>query len=140
VRGHSSIAGPPSQFYFTVDDGKTWFADDAAKVPPFDKDGQQAVRAHVYRSSGGTKFVAYLERFKPDGQRAVEASANLAPSASGMPGEMTGLQGAYVGGREVKRPGDKAWVSMTNLQAATQVMIVQCPDGSSGENAIPLDP
>ena len=31
---------PPKLFYFSDDDGKTFFADDANKVPPFDKDGK----------------------------------------------------------------------------------------------------
>jgi hypothetical protein len=140
VRSHPSVGAPSSQFYFTVDDGKTWFADAATNVPPFDKDGQQAVRAHVYRSPGGIKFVAYLERFKPNAQRALEASSSLAPDRSVGPGDVSAQQSAYIGGREVKRPGDKIWVSTTNLQAAAEVMVVRCPDGSSGQGAVTLNP
>jgi hypothetical protein len=117
-----AVAAAPSQFYFTVDDGKTWFADAATNVPPFDKNGQQAVRAHVYRCHDGTKFVAYLERFTPRAKHALE---NPSGAASG---DLSTFQAAYGGGREVKRPGDKVWLSITNPQAVAQVMLVKCPD------------
>jgi hypothetical protein len=42
----SASAGlkPAKSAYFTTDEGKTWFADDIGKLPPFDKDGKEAVR------------------------------------------------------------------------------------------------
>lgn len=134
LHSRASVAAPPSQFYFTVDDGKTWFADAATNLPPFDKDGQQAVRAHVYRCHDGTKFVAYLERFTSQAKRALE---NPSDSPSG---DLKANQAAYVGGREVKRPGDKVWISTTNAQAAAQVMLVKCPDGTSPSDAVSLEP
>src|SRR5580765_361837 len=69
-----------SQAFFTIDDGKTWFADDAAKLPPFDKDGKQAVRAYVFRSDKGKVFVNHLERFKPDAKRAINKASRTDPS------------------------------------------------------------
>ena len=56
-----SGGGTPSvatKAYFTIDDGKTWFSDDINKVPPFDKDGKQAVKAYVYECPGGKPFVS----------------------------------------------------------------------------------
>ena len=48
--------------FFTTDDGKTWFADDAAKFPPFDKDGKPAYSAILFTCDGGkTQFVGYLQ-------------------------------------------------------------------------------
>jgi hypothetical protein len=132
VRSHPAVGALPSQFYFTVDDGKTWFADAATNVPPYEKDGQQAVRAHVYRCHDGTKFVAYLERFTPDAKRELENPTNGATGDA--------VRGAYVGGREVKRPGDKAWIPTTSLQAAAQVMLVKCPDGTSPNDAVAVEP
>ena len=42
--------GPPAlgagvQAFFSDDDGKTWFPDDAMKIPPFDHNGKPAYRA-----------------------------------------------------------------------------------------------
>jgi len=135
LRSHPSIAAAPSQFYFTVDDGKTWFEDAATNIPPFDKDGQQAVRAHVYRCHDGTKFVAYLERFTPDAKRLLENPAG------GGSADLAATQAAYVGGKELKRPGDKVWISSTDALTVAKVMVlVKCPDGSDITDAAPLDP
>src|SRR5213592_4495046 len=51
--------------WYTVDDGRTWFADDAAKLVPFQHDGKPAYRCYVWSCDGGkTKFVSHLERVK----------------------------------------------------------------------------
>jgi len=136
-------AGTPvshSKAFFTIDDGKTWFPDDAAKLPPFDKDGKQAVRAYVFQSSNGKQFVNHLERFKPEAKRALEdaGKSDPNPKASGPPKNLAALQGAYTGGREVKRPGDAKWVGTGNFRDAAQVMNVKCPDGSA--DALPVEP
>src|SRR5262245_29469532 len=55
--------------YFSTDDGKSWFVDDANKVPPFPKNGKDAVRAYVYKAPDGTKFVSHLERYTPDAKK-----------------------------------------------------------------------
>src|SRR5450432_2046533 len=67
-----SVPGTVTESFFTVDDGKTWFTDSAANIPPYDKDGKQAVRAFVYRCANGTQFVNHLERFKPEAKTALE--------------------------------------------------------------------
>ena len=60
----------------TVDDGATYFPDDANKIPPFTKDGKEAVRARVFSCDGGkTKYVAYLERITPKAKAAIDATA-----------------------------------------------------------------
>lgn len=44
----------PTQAYFSSDDGKTWFADDKKKAPPFKAaDGKDAVQAVVVSCKGG---------------------------------------------------------------------------------------
>src|SRR5688500_13766950 len=56
-----------SGVWFTTDDGKTLFTDNARKLPPFDHYGKPAYRAYVYTCDGGkTQFVAFLERYTPD--------------------------------------------------------------------------
>lgn len=123
--------------FFTVDDGKTWFADDATKVPPFEKDGKQAVRAHVYRASDGKKFVNHLERFKPEAKLAIESAKN-APAQTPGRADRSAAQAAYMGGREVKRPGDANWVNVANFRDAATVTIIKCPTG--GTEATPVEP
>src|SRR6478609_8126910 len=71
--------------FFTVDDGKTWFADDATKLPPFDKDGKQAVRAYVYRTAKGKEFVNHLERFTANAKQAIEQAGKSGGSTRGPP-------------------------------------------------------
>jgi hypothetical protein len=129
-----------SQAFFTIDDGKTWFADDAGKLPPFDKDGKQAVRAYVFRSAAGAEFVNHLERFKPDAKRAIEEANKPDPNqkAAGPPKHLAAIQSAYTGGREVKRPGDAKWVGTGDFRDAAQIMAVKCPDG--GTEALPIEP
>ena len=50
--------------YFTVDDGKSFFIDSSANIPPFDYKGQQAVHAYVFECNG-KRFVGYMEALSP---------------------------------------------------------------------------
>jgi hypothetical protein len=125
-----------SQAFFSTDDGKTWFADNAANLPPFDKDGKQAVRAHVYRCADGTEFVSYLERFKPQARQALEFLNNPDPSRK-VP-DLAAIQSAYIGGREVKRPGETNWTDAGDFRQAVTVTAVKCPDGSA--QAVAVEP
>ena len=62
--------------FYTVDDGKTWFEDQATKNPPFDYKGSPAYRAYVFKcGDSGKPFVAYMERFTPDALKKLEAAA-----------------------------------------------------------------
>lgn len=114
--------GPSDEAYFTDDDGKTFFADSRAKLPPFDRGGKQAVRAVVYEANG-VRFVNHVERYTPAGLRAVSAAANATtpPPASAGPT------------MEVKRPGDAKWTPTSDMQDAAPIMTVRLPAGASGE-------
>lgn len=116
--------------FFTVDEGRTWFADDVSRLAPFDKDGKQAVRAYVFKCPDGTKFVAYLERLNPEARRVLEQAEKAGPDGKGAP-NAAAIRSAYKSGREVKRPGDANWVNVENLREAGQVMAVKCPNGGS---------
>jgi len=106
-----------SKAFFTIDDGKTYFADDASKIPPFQKDGKEAVRAHVY-SCDGKPMVVYLQRFTPEAKKRLEAAANNKAGPSTMaPVQFTGI--------EVKAPGGKDWVGQ-NDEKAIAIMKPQC--------------
>jgi hypothetical protein len=116
-----------AQLFFTIDDGKTWFPDDANKIPPFKKDGQEAVRAEVYKC-GGKTFVNHMVRYTPEGQK--QLAAEQSKSGGGGGGSLNPVGETEM---EVKSPGDKAWVKITDPKAA-QVMKPKCSgDGSDLE-------
>jgi len=123
------------QVFFTVDDGKTWFADSSANIPPFDKDGKEAVRAHVYLCADGMKFVSYLERFNPQAKQTLQ-SANTADPANKAARDETAVRYALSNGREIKRPGSASWIAASDIHQAAQVMAVKCPDGSAQATAV----
>ena len=137
TRQDSTPASANANAYFTVDDGKTWFVDDMTKLPPFDKDGKQAVRAFVYRCPDGKLFVGYLQRFTPEAKRAIEALDHGDPNRKGPP-DTSGIRMAYTVGREVKRPGDAKWISGADGLKAAQMLNVKCPNG--GGDAVMVEP
>src|SRR5208282_4267961 len=112
---HKYPSGPPKD-YFTVDDGKTFFVAGDDNVPPFDHDGQPAVRAYVFQC-GGQQFVGYLERFTPTYHDAVVAHGR-SPEAI-----------RY--GREIKKPGEGNWHAVTDIATETKLTNVQCPNGGT---------
>jgi hypothetical protein len=118
--------------FFSNDEGATTFVDDAAKIPPFDKDGKPAVRAYVYTCDGGkTKFTAYLERYTDAAKKKLEASKNN-PTDIGMMEEisMTGI--------EVKKPGAaEKWVRQSTPQGS-KVMDFACKDGTKNSLELAL--
>ena len=114
------------QAFFSIDDGKTFFTDDAAKIPPFKKDGKDAVRAHVFTCDGGkTKFVGYLEMFAPEDKKMMEdAMSGKAPPAA---------YAGYSGQAMVKKPGMPNFIPLMpgTTEAYAKVVQVTCPDGTS---------
>ena len=77
--GGGASAGTAKAF-FSDDDGQSYFADGADKIPPFDHNGKPAVTAHVFRCNGGKPFVGYLERYTPEGKKRRESrQANKSP-------------------------------------------------------------
>lgn len=110
--------------YFSVDDGKSFFVSSGDNYPPFEYQGHTAVRAYVYQC-GNTRFVGYLERYTSQAHR--EMVDNKATAAT------------LMNGRELKKPGDKSWVSSANQRASAAVADVHCPDGSSND-PVPIEP
>ena len=123
TRGGPGGAPPPvaNRAFYSADDGATWFADDATRIPPFDHNGKQAVRARVYRCDGKT-FVNHLERYTPEARKRLEQAYARAKSESDvMPPEASGL--------EVKLPGEGNWVSATDRSAA-KILAPRCASGN----------
>jgi hypothetical protein len=115
--------GLPSAYY-SVDDGQSYFVAGMENVPPFQHDGKEAVRAHVFKCGNGKPFVGYLERYTPEAHKAVV--------------EKRATPQHQISGRELKRPGaNNAWVTTKDQKASIAIADVRCPDGGSPE---PIEP
>lgn len=115
---------PSTKAWYTTDDGQTWFKDSNRKVAPFQKDGKEAVLAHVFTCEGN-QFVGYMTRYKPKGKRMLEEFR--AAEDRGEPlddGAIAGIDWQL----EYKRPGAKQWTS--ELHIITDIVTVDCKDGS----------
>lgn len=139
---YSSVGGgnrftPPTKAYFTVDDGATYFSDDIKKIPPFDKDGKEAVRAHVFSCKGGSDpFIAYLERMTPDAKKKMETMM-AQPEEKRDFGAIDMLQQT---GYEFKKPGaTNKWIKMTDSARFGDITAIKCPNGDT-KNLVPVFP
>jgi hypothetical protein len=129
--------GPPSQAFFTTDDGQTYFAAGIENLPPFQRDGKEAVRAYVFQCGGGKPFVNHLERFTPEGRKAMEAAGvKDAPSMAAAAAKQTR---GPMWGKEVRKPGTKQWVSAEDLAKATPILAPRCPDSVQAQ-PMPVEP
>lgn len=115
-------AAPPTfatKVFYTTDEGATLFADDADKSPPFDHEGQPAVRAFVFSCDGGLhRWVQYLQKYNE--QAKAKSEPNRGPNDDG---------GLSMHDMVIKKPGGSKWVPMMDPRAA-DVMKPSCPDGS----------
>jgi hypothetical protein len=115
--------------YFTVDDGKTLFVDKALKMAPFDKDGKQAVRAHVFMC-GGKQVVGYLSRYSADALQTL-AEAKAASGQGKPPPNIGKLSSIGFTGTEYKKPGDATWIAGTDSSGIAKIRAFKCPDGKA---------
>jgi hypothetical protein len=127
--------------YFTVDDGQTWFLDSIYKVPPFDYNGQTAVRAMVYSyDNGSKKFCGYLMRYTSEVKNKLDAAVAQA-QADGKPlSSITLFSSRDVGmnGVEIKLPGQTNWVPRSHTQDAIKVLDqLKSPDGTDMDLLMP---
>lgn len=126
--GGGGVGAAQAKSFYSVDDGKTFFVDDAEKIPPFEHEGKTAVRAHVYTCDDGkTKQVAYLERYTDQAKKVMEKMRS---------GEVTdqqimAMEEIQMTGILVKAPGtgDKGWVRQID-QAASAIVTPKCPEGA----------
>ena len=131
--GGSEVIAVSTKAFFTIDDGKTLFVDDVNKIPPFMKDGKEAVRAHVFVCPGGKPFVGYLEKYSPQDKKMMEdAMAGKAPPAA---------YAGYTGQAMVKKPNTppQGWVPLMpgTTQFYSSIVQVTCPDGATPERVYP---
>ena len=92
---------PPSlgPYYYTVDDGKTFFSSDILRIPPFSKDGEEAVAVALFKDNMGQAFVGFLYKYSTEGKQML---AQL-PTDNAYRAEAS----RYC---VVKRPGEGRWV------------------------------
>lgn len=120
----AGAAAGGEQAWFTVDDGQTWFADDAKLLPPFQHNGKTAYRCSVWTVDGGkTKFVSHLERLRPEAKQKAESMKN---DPIGAATELAKI--------EVKLPltGDKGWVDISSPNAPA-IMRPKVPAGKGDD-------
>ncbi len=114
LRSHRQLG--PASVFFTVDDGKTWFADNSKLVAPVDHNGKEAVQCYVF-SCGKKEFAGYLLKYSPKGKDELERMHAAGITAMGLsPSEVL-----------IKKPGDKDWVDQANDKSRS-VLQVPCPD------------
>jgi hypothetical protein len=122
------------QTFFTIDDGHTWFPDDAKNIPPFKKDGKDAVLAIVYRC-GGKTFVNHMQRYTPDAQKKLQAI--YAKGDAGGANDPSIIEPIREAGLEVKSPDGKEWVKASDPKGK-DVMKPKCSgDGADLQVVVP---
>jgi hypothetical protein len=136
LSSRSGAGGPTvltgAQYFFTTDDGKTWFPDDQTNVPPYTKDGKPAYQAMVFTCDGGkTSFVGYLQRYSAAGKKMIDQAARR-----GVP-TGTVLTPANL---EIKAAGNgdspKNWLKYGS-PGARKLQAVTCPGGGDAEPVLP---
>jgi hypothetical protein len=128
---------PEIRVFYSVDDGKSYFPDSEARLPPFDLPSGTAVRAHVFNAGSGA-FVGYLERFSPEARSIivrVSDAARTAKPGDKPPPELAKVADAQRNGRQVKKPKDPAWVPI-NSAAGRAVTRVTIPGSAQPANEI----
>jgi hypothetical protein len=137
----SGSAKAQTSAFFSVDDGKTWFADDINKVAPFKTaDGKEAVQVYVFSCKGGSEpFVAYLSRYTPEMRKQVEDFRAQIKSGKMQGPPTMAFMGKMQTAMEFKRPGDPGWTRMTEYQRYSMIARPTCPDGKM-DNLVPVLP
>jgi hypothetical protein len=113
--------------YFSDDDGKTWYIDDARNIPPYDHNGRVAYRAVLFKCEDGKVFVGRLERFDDASRDKI-----LKELKDGTPPLVAQFQ--YNSRIMVKRPGEASWAQPKESDGAPsatylKLMRVECKDG-----------
>jgi hypothetical protein len=127
-----------SRSWYTSDDGRSAFVDEAGKLVPFERDGKTIYRCYLWTCDGGkTRFVAHLERIKPDVLAALKSAGRTRADLLETP----------PGSIQVKRPqtGDTGWCDIADPRAEQITTPPPCPaesgaKGSSSHRPQPVLP
>jgi hypothetical protein len=134
--GGSPSGEPPKTAFYTIDDGKTWFVDDIAKLTPFDREGKPAVRAFLFKCGEGSEpVVGYMERYTTKGKEVTERYRAEQQASPGVPPKSLGdMASLGVNAVEIKKPGEANWVPKGR---AMQTLQYSCGNGTPG---VPVNP
>ena len=130
--GGPSHGGTPGQAFFSTDEGKNLFSDSVRNLPPFQRDGKEALRAYVFKGADGKPFVSCLVRYTPEAKKQLEA---IYARSSEKPNPFITNQ-LELDGMEVKAPGQNAWFKKSDPRAAELIM-PRLPDRSHAELVLP---
>lgn len=127
------VPGLQTEQYYTDDDGRTTFTGDINLLAPFDHNGKQAVKAHVFKC-GDKTIVAFLSRYSAGAKSILETHrAALAKNPNEPPPTLGAAMGA-ARDLEFKFPGKSEW---TKTAPGTPGRPYRCSDGSTG---VPVNP
>jgi len=137
-QGHKPSIIIPTSGYFSDDDGKTYFQDDASNIAPFDHQGKQAVSAYLFTGSDGKPFVGYLERALNAEARetVIAARRQLIEQASSRATPDSAVMEQIAKNLEVKRPGTDKWVRAASPEARSILVVTD----STGQPAAAVAP
>jgi hypothetical protein len=128
----SGMPAPLTSGYYSDDDGKTWFKDEAGKICPYDHEGKQAVRAYVFQYGNGAPFIGYLGRLSDNARKQAE-DLKKQPLTAETGQALTGLLNSAL---QIKRPGDAKW-QLAASSGGSAVLNLVPPPGINGElNAV----
>ena len=116
-----SSGAPPSKCYYSIDDGKTWFSDDSKKLPPYDYDGNQAVRCYVFSGPNG-KFVGLLEKYSDNTLATIAKNGGVVPMGTPV---------------LIKKPGESQWRSAGGNDEAMVLLEIVGRQDSGIERVMP---
>jgi hypothetical protein len=124
----SGSHGDPHYEYYSDDDGQSYFTDSAFKFPPFDHNGKTANAALVF-DDGEKRFVAYLLRFTPEGQKELQDAYTNPPDGKDGSRAALALMGSLPmrNNEEMKKVGDGDWEPAWKIGRPT----VRAADGTA---------
>ena len=123
--------------FYTVDEGATSFVDHANREPPFDHDGQPAVRVHYFSCDGSkTKFAGWLEMYSPEAKNALDAAEHDTKGNLKDRSVLNAL--GWDSTPMVKRPGDPRWFKRHEKQY-DEVTTPKCPAGVDENLLTPIE-
>jgi hypothetical protein len=126
---------PRGQEFYTDDDGKTFFADSAGRIVPYQHNGKEVVIAEVFKTEKHAPYVAYMRRYTA---AALQQIAQAHPDQK--PGELQPIAppGALPPRMEYKKPGDPQWHDIDgNYKAMAAYLPLNSDDGTPMEQVSP---
>ena len=135
--GSGHIVHAPAQGFYTDDNGKTFFKDDANKIVPFDHNGKQAYRCDVFEGPDGKQFVGLIYRHNSSGRLEMQDYIERKLYENDIDALIR--QGIESRGSDVKRAGadDRAWSRNDDQKTEHLRATMKTPSGEPARLVIP---